>query len=184
MIKSDNLKLNRRGFLNCASTFMLGTCLLDSAPLRRAQETQELPEELTPEEQKTVENSVMAQDIENYFGKGYSCAESCLMVSLRFLKKPEELVWAASGFGGGMYHRDLCGFLTGGIMAIGLKAGMFKGIREEKKEICKNLVNQYWDWWSSLAPLHCSEIRKEETSHRVCRRLGLLVATKIEELIK
>lgn len=184
MARSDDFKLNRRGFLNCASTLMLGTYFLGSAPLERAQETQELPEELTPEEQKAVENSVMARDIKNYFGKGYSCAESILMVSLRFLKKPEELAWAASGFGGGMYHRDLCGFLTGGIMGIGLKTGMFKKTREEKKEICKNLVDQYWSWWSSLVPSRCSEIRKDETSPRVCRRLGLLAAAKIEELIR
>lgn len=42
-----------------------------------------------------------------------------LLVSLRYLRKPEELVWAASGFGGGLYHKDLCGFLAGRIMALG-----------------------------------------------------------------
>jgi C_GCAxxG_C_C family probable redox protein len=184
MPKSDDLKLSRRNFINCASTFTLGTCFLGVAPLVRAQGTKELPEELSPEEKKIVEDSVMAQDINNYFGKGYSCAESILMVSLRFLKKPEELVWAASGFGGGMYHKDLCGFLTGGLMAIGIKAGTLKKAREEKKEICKNLVNQYWTWWTSLAPLHCSDIRKKGTSRLVCRRLGFLATAKIEELIK
>ncbi len=186
MEKTHDLKLNRRDFIGCASGFMLGNYLLDFSSLRLYEELsiQELKEELTPEEQRLVENSTMAQDLTNYFGKGYSCAESLFMVSLRFLKKPEELVWISAGFGGGLYHRDLCGFLTSGIMAIGLKAGMLEKDRKEKKDRVKSSVNQYWEWWTSQAPLHCSEIRKKGTSSKVCRRLGQLAAAKVEELIK
>jgi hypothetical protein len=186
MEKTHDLKLSRRNFIGCASGFMLGSCFLDFSSLRLYEELsiQELKEELTQEEQKLIENSTMAQDLTNYFGKSYSCAESLFMVSLRFLKKPEELVWISSGFGGGMYHRDLCGFLTSGIMAIGLKAGMLEKDRKEKKDHVKSSVNQYWKWWKSQAPLRCSEIRKKGTSSKVCRRLGQLTAAKIEELIK
>jgi len=186
MEKTTHLKLSRRSFIGCASGFMLGSCLLDFTPLRLYEELsiQKLKEELTPEEQKLVEKSTLAQDLTNYFGKGYSCAESLFMVSLRFLKKPEDLVWISSGFGGGIYHKDLCGFLTSGIMAIGLKAGMLEKDRKEKKDHVKSLVNQYWEWWTSQAPLHCSEIRKKGTSSKVCRRLGQLAAVKLEELIK
>ena len=186
MEKSQDLKLSRRGFIGCASGFMLAGCLLDFAPLRLYEEVsiQELREELTPEEQKLVEKSTMAQDLKSYFGKGYSCAESLFMVSLRFLKKPEDLVWVASSFGGGMYHRDLCGFLTSGLMAIGLRAGMLEKDKKGKRDFVKNSVNQYWEWWISQAPLHCSEIRKKGTSSKVCRRLGQLSAAKIEELIQ
>ena len=132
----------------------------------------------------------MAKDLKNYFIKGYSCAESLLMVSLKFLGKPEELVWIASGFGGGLYHKDLCGFLTSGVMAIGLSSGMLKKERLEGKEHCLQKLNQYWDWWASTAPLHCSEIRKgktgpeEDPEYRACQRLGQLAAVKIEELIR
>jgi len=186
MEKTHDLKLSRRSFFSCASGFMLGSCFLDFAPLRLYEEVsfQELKEELTPEEQKLFEKSNMAQDLMNYFGKGYSCAESLFMVSLRFLKEPEDLVWVASGFGGGMYHKDLCGFLTSGIMAIGLRADMLEKDKKGKKDFVKNSVNQYWEWWTSQAPLHCSEIRKKGTSSKVCRRLGQLSAAKIEELIK
>jgi hypothetical protein len=185
MEKTLGLKLSRRDFIGCASGFMLGNCFLDFAPLRLYGKLsiQELKEELTPEEQKLVEKSQMAQDLNNYFGKGYSCAESLFMVSLRFLKKPEELVWISAGFGGGIYHKDLCGFLTSVIMAIGLNAGMLEKERKEKKDHVKSLVNQYWKWWTSQAPLHCSEIRKKGTSSKVCRRLGQLAAAKIEELL-
>jgi hypothetical protein len=186
MEKTHDPKLSRRDFIGCASGFMLGSCLLDFAPLRLYEELsiQELKEELTPEEQKLVENSTMAQELKDLFGKGYSCAESLFMVSLRFMKQSEELVWIASGFGGGMYHKDLCGYLTSGLMGIGLRAGMLEKDRKEKKDHVKSLVNQYWKWWTSQAPLHCSEIRKNGTSPKVCRRLGQLAAVKLEELIK
>jgi len=192
MKKPEVLVLPRREFIASASFLVLGAQLFGMSPLslQSAQVTQELKEELTPEELKFVERSIMAKDLKSYFGKGYSCAESLLMVSLKFLGKPEELVWLASGFGGGLYHKDLCGFLTSGVMAIGLSSGMLKKERIEAKEHCKQTVKQYWKWWTSMAPLHCSEIRKEETSskedtgYKVCQRLGQLASVKIEELIK
>lgn len=183
--KSDQNQLRRREFLSLFPCAILGSHIsgFSHLSLFPNQPIQELREELTPEELKLVEKSTMAQDIKNYFGKGYSCAESLLIVSLRFLKKPEDLVWVASGFGGGMYHRDLCGFVTAGFMAIGLSVGELEKEREERKEVCMGLVKQYWQWWTSQAPLHCSEIRKPEDSPNVCRRLGLLASTKVEELI-
>jgi hypothetical protein len=81
-------------------------------------------------------------------------------------------------------------------MAIGLSSGMLKKERIEAKEHCKQTVKQYWKWWTSMAPLHCSEIRREDTSskkstsskestgYKVCQCLGQLASVKIEELIK
>lgn len=198
MKKSEVLVMPRREFIASASFLVLGARLFGMSPLslQSAQATQELKEELSPEELKIVERSIMAKDLKSYFGKDYSCAESLLMVSLKFLGKPEELVWLASGFGGGLYHKDLCGFLTSGVMAIGLSAGMLKKERAEGKKHCKQKVKEYWKWWTSMAPLHCSEIRKEDTSskkgtsskestgYKVCQRLGQLASVKIEELIK
>lgn len=186
MEKTHDLRLSRRDFIGCASGFLLGNSLLDFSARRLHKEIslQELKEELTPEEQELVKISVLAQELKDLFGKGYSCAESLFMVSLRFMKQSEELVWIASGFGGGMYHKDLCGYLTSGLMAIGLRAGMLEKDRKEKKDHVKSLVKQYWKWWTSQAPLHCSEIRKKGTSSKVCRRLGQLAAVKLEELIK
>jgi len=191
MKKSEVLVMPRREFIASASFLALGGKMFGISPfsLQSAQIAKELKEELTPEELKIMEKSVMAKDLENYLGKGYSCAESLLMISLKFLGRPEELVWIASGFGGGMYHKDLCGFLTSGVMAIGISSGMLKKERAEGKECCKQGVKQYWQWWTSMAPVHCSEIRKEANSkedkeYKVCTRLGQLAAVKIEELIK
>lgn len=185
MKRRDDMKISRRLFIASASTLVVGSELLGRSSLWTPafQAPQELKEELSEQELEWVKKSYMAEDIKNFFGKDYSCAESMWMVSLRHLKKPEELVWVASGFGGGLYHKDLCGFLTGGIMAIGLQSGMLEKERKEAKEYGKNLVKEYWKWWTSQAPLHCSEIRKEGTSREVCVRLGLLAAAKTEELL-
>jgi hypothetical protein len=185
MNRRQKFQLPRRSFLASTPALFLGSRLWGVEPygVQPPQTVPELKEEPTAEELKWIEKSAMAKDLNNYFGKGYSCAESLLIVSLRFLEKPEELVWAASGFGGGMYHRDLCGFLTAGIMALGVKAGMLEKARKEAKKDLEQAVKQYWKWWTSLAPLHCTEIRKPETSSKVCVRLGRLAAAKTEELL-
>jgi len=164
----------------------MGTSVLAEPwlPSFREQKKPELKEELTPEELKRINESSMAKDLANYFGKDYSCAESMFMVSLRYLKKPEELVWIAGGFGGGLYHRDLCGFLTAGIMAVGLYSGTLDLERKEAKKRCSEMVKDYWKWWQSVAPLHCGDIRKEGTGYKICSRLGRLAAAKTEALIE
>lgn len=184
MEKNGRLEIPRRAFMSSVPGLLLGAGLLSKPTFGFYQEQPELKDKLTEEELKWVEDSVMAEELTNYFGKGYSCAESLLMVSLRFLKKPEELVWAAAGFGGGMYHKDLCGFLTAGIMAIGFSSGMLDKERKEAKLHCGQQVKKYWKWWQSVAPLRCADIRTEGTSSKVCIRLGHLAAAKTEELIK
>jgi len=177
--------LGRREFLSSASLWITGFYLSDLSPLRGStvQAGASLPEELTASELETAEKSGMARDLENYFGKGYSCAESLLMVGLRHLRLSEELVWVAAGFGGGMKHRDACGFLTAGIMDLGLAAGRLKTERPEAREWSQQRVDAYWSWWTTQAPIRCADIRKEGTSSKVCRRLGLLAAAELEKLI-
>jgi len=184
MEKKDTLSMSRRTFI--ASGMLLGNTLF-GMPLvlgSNTQVSQKAKETLLSDEKKWIDDSTLAKDLGNYFGQGFSCAESLLMVSLRYLRKPEELVWAASGFGGGLYHKDLCGFLTGGIMALGFASGMLKMPRKEAKEYCGGLVKEYWKWWELQAPYHCAEIRTEGTTSSVCMNLGLLSAAKIEELLR
>jgi hypothetical protein len=174
----------RRTFM--ASSMLLGNTLF-GIPLILGSDTQasqKAKETLSSNEKKWIDDSTMARDLGNYFGQDLSCAESLLLVSLRNLEKPEEWVWAAAGFGGGMYKRDLCGFLTGGIMALGIASGMLKMPRKVAKEYCGGWVKEYWDWWGLQAPHRCAEIRTHETTSAVCTNLGLLSAAKIEELLQ
>lgn len=186
MQKLDYRNMPRRKFFTTASNLMAGSAFFAlSWPLSLSTPfTQKVKEDLSAEDLEWIGKSSMAKDLNKYFGQGYSCAESIVMVSLRYLDKPEELVWAAAGFGGGLYHKDLCGFLTGGIMGIGFASSLLDKPRREAKEFCGDLVKEYWKWWESGFPLHCSEIRTKRAGSQVCLNLGLLSATKIEELIE
>ena len=90
----------------------------------------------------------------------------------------------AGAFGGGLNNKDLCGFLTGGEMAIGIYSGEQKLDRKAAKEICSRKGREFWQWWVSNAPLHCADIRGSRTDSKVCQRLGKLAAAKIEDLIR
>jgi hypothetical protein len=186
MKKTKTIKMLRREFLASSSLLLLSAGSLKAVPfpLQTAPKGSSLGEELSPAELEIVNNSIMAMDVDAYLGKGYSCAESGLIVALRFMKKPEDLVWAAGGFGGGMGHQDLCGFLTAGVMAIGICTGALTVEKKEAKERCSRGVNEYWSWWTSTAPLHCSEIREGHKGFKVCSRLGKLASAKLENILK
>jgi len=177
--------MRRREFIGGSTLLVLGAPFATVCPLQpqTAPKGPELSDELSAAEIEIVNKSVMAKDLDNFFGKGYSCAESGVAVALRFLKKPENLVWVAGAFGGGLYNKDLCGFLTSGEMAIGLHAGNLTLERKAAKEICGQKAREFWQWWTSTAPLHCAEIREGRTDAKVCQRLGRLAAAKIEDLI-
>jgi hypothetical protein len=178
--------LSRRKFIATASGLMIGSAFFPlPSPLRLdSQVAQKAEGELSAEDLEWIKKSSMAKELNKYFGQGYSCAESAVMVSLRFLDMSEEFVWAAAGFGGGLYHKNLCGFLTGGIMGIGFASSLLEKPRREAKTFCGDTVKEYWKWWESRFPLHCSEIRTEGRDSRICLNLGLLSMAKIEELIK
>ena len=58
------------------------------------------------------------------FEKGHSCAQAvCSALAERLGTDYETAMKVAGGFGGGMYLNSVCGAVTGGIMAIGLKHG-------------------------------------------------------------
>ena len=184
-MRKNNMGVSRRTFLVSASGFLAGSSILGVFPVFSGREvSQQLKKELSADELKWVKQSSMAREFKDYFHKGYSCAESLLMVSLRYLGKPEELVWVAAGFGGGLGQKDLCGFLTAGVMGIGLAAGSLEMDKKEAKPWCTSVVNQYWQWWGKLAPLHCAEIRPPGSSSKICMRFGHLASAKVEELIK
>jgi hypothetical protein len=76
----------------------------------------------TPEEAEKIAASPMAREIAALMGRGLSCAEMSLLAALRALALPESHLGAAGVFGGGVGKGDLCGFLTGSLMAFGLAA--------------------------------------------------------------
>ena len=187
MNKRIDLKVTRRAFMVSTSSLLACYPLLGaSAIFPMNEQKQDMQAEMTPEEIKKINQSGIAGHVKDFFNDSsdYSCAESMLLAFLRYHKKPEKLVWTAAGFGGGLGQRDLCGFLTGGIMSIGLAAGDLKLERKEAKTWCENKVKAYWEWWHTETPLHCKDILKLAAGRDVCTRLGLLAAVKLEELLK
>ncbi|MEM2963969.1 MAG: C-GCAxxG-C-C family protein [Candidatus Bathyarchaeia archaeon] len=74
------------------------------------------------------------------------------------------LVKVGTGFGGGFAGMGkICGALTGGIMLIGSKHGVYGSEPyesfKERKTLCKALVREYYKWFlEEVKALNCHEI--------------------------
>ena len=84
-----------------------------------------------------VDKSVYVQKAVSYFREGYNCAQSVLLTMQKFWNVESSLEpKVASAFGGGIGRRgSLCGALTGGIIAIGMKYGTNKPVVEEREKV-------------------------------------------------
>ena len=110
--------LSRRRFVSTISPLAVGCLGIPTFGKRLiAQDKLGFWGEFTAAEQRVINSSVMAQDITNFAGHGYGCAECALMVGLRYLGEPEERLGAAAVFSGGFGKGDLCGFFTGSMVS-------------------------------------------------------------------
>jgi len=138
-------------------------------------------------EAAAVAASPMAQEIAGLNGKGYPCSEMILLAALRRFGLPENHLDAAAVFGGGAGKRDLCGLLTGGLMAIGLAAGEKYTDRAEVHRVGREASNAYWDWWLTRSDLHCmGPGTTHETSEefvRMCQRTAVKLEAVMTELV-
>ena len=71
------------------------------------------------------EKSVLGKKAMAHFKKGYNCAQSVLLTMFEHWNGEDDLIpKIATGFGGGIGRcGSLCGALTGGVMAIGVRYG-------------------------------------------------------------
>jgi C_GCAxxG_C_C family probable redox protein len=104
----------------------------------------------------------MAAATAQHLTEGFWSADSLFLSAIQQLKQPEDLVRIATPFGGGMGQKDLCGYLTGGTMAIGLFAGAKKGSDKAARKTTFRLAKEYYDWWTKNYPIHCRDINKSE----------------------
>lgn len=139
--------------------------------------------EFTPDEQLAINSSMMAQDITNFVGHGYGCAECSLVVGLRYLGEPEDRIGAAGVFSGGFGKGDLCGFFSGAMMAIGIAASKLHEDRTAMRQFARSRANEYWDWWESRGPFHCRDLRELYDGSDQFLRMGQRAVAKLEELI-
>ena len=80
---------------------------------------------------------VAAETAVQYFDAGNNCAEAVLRTFAADSGVEAEVVRLATGFGGGMGRAgDVCGALSGAVMALGLRFGRLEGDDEMAKERC------------------------------------------------
>ncbi len=86
----------------------------------------------------------MEHEARRMFAESYNCAQSVLgQFAERFGLDRELALKVATPFGGGIGHSDqLCGAVSGAIMAIGLEAGSAENDKPQR-EVCYALVQEF-----------------------------------------
>ncbi len=143
--------------------------------------------EFTENEAAAVASSAMAQEIAGLNGKGYPCSEMMLLAALRRFDLPENHLDAAAVFGGGVGKRDLCGLLTGGLMAIGFVVGEKYADRGQVHSVGRTASNAYWDWWMTRGDLHCmgygTTHENSDEFVRMCQRTAVKLESVLLEVL-
>jgi C_GCAxxG_C_C family probable redox protein len=99
-------------------------------------------------------------DCLTYSKKGFNCAESTLLALSDHMGISCECIpRIATGFGGGMMTGNVCGAVSGSIMAFGLKYGRIEGEDKENAgkvdRLTKQLVTQFEEHHGSIL---CKEL--------------------------
>ncbi len=94
------------------------------------------------------------------FNAGFDCSQEVFAhIAVKLGMKETEALRIAAAFGGGMWHGETCGCVTGGLMAIGLKYGHY----EENDAKTKSMFLQ----------------KKQEFESRFCEMNGSLICREI-----
>jgi len=147
----------------------------------------------------TVDKSNCAEEAVSHFKGGYNCAQSILLAMQKFwnVKNPLEPK-VASAFGGGIGGQgSLCGALTGGVIAIGLKYGTNRSIPEGREKayllalkfytqfekncgsvLCRNLIGYDLTNPKELQEARNSNIFADKCSHLIEEAIKILISLK------
>jgi len=105
-----------------------------------------------------------------YFDSGYNCAESMLLVFLEAFDKDKSIVKLTTPLGRGIGgKKDICGVLTAGVLAIGLKYG--RTSPDQEKDEAYKKASEYYNCFSSKFKTKCCEIRTKDKGREVCREV-------------
>jgi C_GCAxxG_C_C family probable redox protein len=137
-----------------------------------------------------------------HFNSGFNCAESVLSAVYRELNAvrqagDEVIPRIATGFGGGISRNgDVCGALTGGVMAISFALGRDKA--DESREPCYPAVDQFYkDFRTKFGTCRCRELTNlnmktpegaeaytKEVHMEVCNPIVAWAARRAHDIIK
>ncbi len=107
-----------------------------------------------------VDKSVYVEKAVSHFKEGYNCAQSVLLAMQKFwnVENPLEPK-VVSAFGGGVGRcGSLCGALTGGVIAIGLRYGANKPIVEEREKAYSLALEFYNQFRKNCGSVLCRDL--------------------------
>jgi C_GCAxxG_C_C family probable redox protein len=132
-----------------------------------------------------------------YFKQDYNCSQSVLLAMGEYygVRRNKLIPRIATAFGAGIGRRgSLCGALTGGIIAIGLKHGTDKTVLKKKEEAYKIALRLYDQFAQECGSPFCreligydltipeerdrlrkSKVRDEKCSHFVKKAVEILI---------
>jgi C_GCAxxG_C_C family probable redox protein len=91
-----------------------------------------------------------------YFDSGFNCAESVLLASVG---KQKNVPRVATAFGGGMGRMgEVCGALTGALMAVGIKKGRDEPETEKRDEVYRLVQTLFMDFHQKFGSILCREL--------------------------
>lgn len=141
--------------------------------------------ESRPEEEQIMINAI-SDRAEAHFRSGYNCAEAVFLAATETfgLSLGPKDVRLATGFGGGLGRGDVCGALSGAVLALGAAVGRvdptqaqdsFKALREE-------IVTAFEEEFHSTC---CRDLRTEEREDCVAyvRKAAAALARVFENLL-
>ncbi len=92
-----------------------------------------------------------------YLNRGCWSYDALLKSAEDYLQKPPESQKNLTKCAGHLKEKDLCGFLSGGIMAISLFTGHALDSDAETLDRCWRLAREYTSWWLRHYPSRCQE---------------------------
>lgn len=108
-------------------------------------------------------------------GEGYNCAQSVLLACGEYTGLDEKTAIAVSApFGGGMRCGEMCGAVSGGLMALGLSCGAAE--KSEMAAMAKELSEAFKE---RLGHLRCLDLKNAGVSCDGCIACGAEIAEKI-----
>jgi C_GCAxxG_C_C family probable redox protein len=146
-------------------------------------------QEKSPEE-RAMETNGVEQQAFHYFQSGFHCAEAISKAILEFHagEQSADLPRIASGFGGGIgkSKEDVCGALSGGIIAIGYLYGRMnpyedlQKVMEVSAEFRKRFIQE-------AGSTNCAVILRrfgEQEDMMKCKRMTMRAAKILSDLLK
>ena len=118
-----------------------------------------------------------------FHGKGYNCAQSVLASCGEYTGRDEKTLLAVSGgFGGGVRCGEICGAVTGGVMAIGFCNPYNDCTDAQAKERIAALTREFTGKFKAeYGCLRCNDLKAGECD---CNGLIAYCAAAAEEIIK